>query len=361
MKRYLLFVVMILSLLLGGCGVFPREEVYQSAPTIPNYKGEEWKFAYAQRGNMTLTQSVVCTYVPVQTQTLDFSVSGLQYDEIFVSVGETVKKGQLLAQLDLTDVNREIAACQLALKQVELKMASLEENRGLELQRQKLMMQGSEAAELDAAQKKINDRYDLQKQALQDEMDITRMQLEECNKQIAARQLRAQIDGTATYVRTIKQGERSVAGERVIVIEDSMSSVFQAETKHWSSFVLGQEYAITVQEKTYVAVAVSEKELGLPETQKAEGFPATVYLKLQDKAVQLEEGDRGMLELEQDSRQNVIMIPETAVKETGTKTIVYYPDDNGLKAYKEVEVGLTANGMIEIISGIAEGECVIAG
>ena len=355
MKRYILPIALAVSLLLGGCGVFPQEETYQSAPTIPPYVQEEWTFAYAQRGDMVLTQSVICTYVPVQTETLSFSVSGLLYDEIFVSAGESVRKGQLLAQLDITGIQQEIAQCELQIKKVELQISALEENRALELQRQKLL-----AAE-DAELKKINDRYDLQKTALLDEKEIAQLKLTECNERIKSRQLRAKIDGTVTYARTVNPGDRSVSGERVITVEDSASSIFQAETKYWSSVVPGQEYVITIKSVEYEAVAVSEEELGVEETEKTEGFPARVYFKLNDKTQRLEDGARGMLELVLDSRENVLMVPETAVTKKNGKTIVYYQDENGLKVYKTVEVGLTADGMTEIISGLAQGECVIAG
>lgn len=354
MKKILLLLLAVF-LMLSGCGVFPQEQSYQSAPTIPPYTHEEWKFAYAHRGDMVLTESVICTYSPAQTETLSFSVSGLLYDEIFVAAGDSVKKGQLLAQLDISAVQQEIEQCQLALKKVELQMKALEENRALELQRQKLLNAD------EAAIRQINDRYDLQKQALQDEEDIARMQLEECDEKIRARQLYAKIDGTVTYVRNIKPGDRSAAGERVIAIEDSVSSVFQAESKNWSKVLPGEEYVITVKNETFAVVAVSEQELGIPETPKKEGVSATVYLRLKDAALQLEEGDRGMLELVLDTRENVLMVPETAVVKAKGKTIVYYQDENGLKVYKTVEIGLTANGMTEIVSGLTEGERVIAG
>jgi hypothetical protein len=38
---------------------------------------------------------------------------------------------------------------------------------------------------------------------------------------------------------------------------------------------------------------------------------------------------------------------------------VYYQDEHGMKNYKIVEVGMAANGMIEVISGLTEGECII--
>lgn len=55
------------------------------------------------------------------------------------------------------------------------------------------------------------------------------------------------------------------------------------------------------------------------------------------------------------------MVPDSAVTKIAGKTIVYYQDENGLKVYKTVEIGLSANGMTEIVSGLVPGECVIAG
>lgn len=354
MKRYLLL-LFVFVLILSGCGLIPQEQTYQSAPTIPPYEREEWKLSYVQRGDMVLADSVICTYAPAQTENLHFSVSGLMYDEIFVAVGDSVKKGQLLAQLDLSGVQEEMEQCRLQLKKATLQMDALEENWALELQRQALLNAD------EATIQQINDQYNLAKTALQDEMEIAQMKLEECNDRIAARQLRAKFDGTVTYVRSIKPGDRSSAGDRVITIEDSVSSMFQAETKHWAAVVPGETYTITIKNTPYEAVAVSEKELGIPEPPKKEGVSATVYLRLKDTALQLEAGDRGMLELVLDSREDVLMVPETAVAKSLGKTIVYYQDENGLKLYKTVEIGLTANGMTEIISGLAEGDCVIAG
>ena len=354
MKKCVLIIIAA-CMLLGGCGIFPQEQTYQSAPTLPSNSREEWKTAYVQRGDMALRQSVICVYVPVQTETMRFSVSGLMYDEILVQAGDQVKKGQLLAQLDISGVEQEIADCQLQGKLLDLQLEALEENRRLELQRQQLLNAD------EAAIQQINDQYDLQKKAFQDEKDIAQMKLEECQERIRSRQLRAQFDGTVTYARSVKPGDRSVAGDRVVTIENSVSSIFKAETKYWESVVPGEEYVITIKDENYRAVAVSEKELGIAQTEKLEGVSAPVYLRLKDTALQLEDGDRGMLELVLDTREDVLMVPETAVAKLQGKNVVYYQDENGLKVYKTVEIGLTADGMTEILSGLAEGECVIAG
>lgn len=354
MKKSLMLILAI-CLVLSSCGIFPREQSYQSAPTLPPYEREEWEMAYVQRGDLRLAESVICTYVPVQTETLSFVVSGILYDEIFVSAGDSVKKGQLLAQLDISTIQQEIEDCRLQLQKIDLQLEGLEEDRALELQRQKLLNAD------EATIKQINDSYDLQAQTLQDDRVIAQMLLDECNEKISARQLRAKFDGMVTYVRSIKPGDRSAAGARVITIEDSASSIFQAETKNWSKVILGNPYVITVKDAPYEAVAVSENELGIPVTERQEGVTAPIYFKLTDATVQLEDGDRGMLDLVLEIRENVLMVPEKAVAKSKGKTIVYYQDENGLKVYKTVEIGLTANGMTEIVSGLAEGDCVIVG
>ena len=81
---------------------------------------------------------------------------------------------------------------------------------------------------------------------------------------------------------------------------------------------------------------------------------------LKNPTFDLEDGDRGTLTLTLDSREDVLMVPESAVTTANGESIVYYQDAEGMKAYKPVETGLVANGMVEILSGLSEGESVIA-
>lgn len=42
-----------------------------------------------------------------------------------------------------------------------------------------------------------------------------------------------------------------------------------------------------------------------------------------------------------------------------TKRFVYVQDENGLRAMAEVETGFEADGFVEILSGLEEGDAVI--
>lgn len=359
LKRCGLLIAFFACVLLSSCSLLPEEETFSTAPLIREYEREEFKLAFAERGDMVLTQKVSCTYVPVQTEALRYTVGGLYFDEFFVEVGDSVTKGQLLAQLDLAGVESQIESSNMQIMKLSMRLSALEENRALALERQRLLMDTSTSAELSEALADVNEQYNIQKQALLDELEIAQLQLSEYEQQLAERQLRAGIDGTVTYVRSVKSGDRSAAGDRVISIADATTSLFRAETKLWDRFEPGQEYVITVSKADYEAIVTAEADLGLPETEKVEGETEYVYFMLKNPTFDLEDGDRGTLVLTLDSRTDVLMVPESAVTTADGQSIVYYQDEEGMKAYKPVEIGLVANDMVEILSGLTEGESVI--
>ena len=85
-----------------------------------------------------------------------------------------------------------------------------------------------------------------------------------------------------------------------------------------------------------------------------------VYFKLTQPALDLEDNDRGTLELVLDRREDALLLPEKAVSMMGEKQVVYYLDEEGIRRFREVTTGLAANGQIEILSGLNEGDEVIA-
>ena len=105
---------------------------------------------------------------------------------------------------------------------------------------------------------------------------------------------------------------------------------------------------------------MAEDELGLEPKPREEGKKAYVYFALTEPTFDLEDNDRGTLIIELDSRQNVLRVPASAISTINGETVVYYQNDEGMKAYKKVTVGLQAGDLIEIVDGLEEGDLVIA-
>lgn len=360
MKRFkILPVAMSGLLLLGGCGLLPEEETFRAAPVVKTYEKQEFEETLVVRGDLLLTNKITCNYVPTKSENLSFVVGGEFYDAFFVKKGDVVKKGDLLAQLDLSDAQDVIDQCTPQVNQLKMQIAAIEENRKLEIERQKIMMGDASKEALKEALARTNKQFDMQKQPLQDALAVVNLQLEETNKWIRDRQIRAGMDGTVTYVYEPEEYEFSSSGTRVISIADASTSLFRGDTKYWSYLKPGDVYTVAVGTKMYEAVVVSEEELGMEETEKVEGELAEIYLKLKVPAVDLEMQTFGTFELVRDSREDVLMVPKRAVSTTKGQSIVYYQDENGLKAYKKVETGLETDSMIEIVSGLSEGESII--
>ena len=183
----------------------------------------------------------------------------------------------------------------------------------------------------------------------------------EYDRRIEARRLRASFDGTVTYARKIDEGARSRLNERVVVVADSTLSLFRGETEWWSYFHEGDEYVITSNNREYHAVVTGEETLGLSPTEHVEGEKGSVYLALTEPAFDLDDGSRGTLILTRDSRTNVLMIPEDAVTLANGEPIVYYQNEEGVKAYKSIVIGLVAGDRVEVVDGLSEGDSVIVG
>lgn len=360
MKRWKSLIIILSGMLaLSSCGLLPEEETFRAVPLIKSYEKEEFNETVVVRGDMELTNKITCNYIPMASEHLSFAVGGELYDQIFVQVGDSVEKGQLVAQLDLSSAEEAVKNCTPQINRLELQIDALEENRALELERQKILMSGSPAEMLNEALQRTNDQFDAQKQPLEDQLTVAYIQLSEAKAQISERQLRAGISGTVTHVLEFEEDERNVAGDRVVTIADTSTALFRAETKYWSWLKPGDKHVITANKKEYEAVVVSEADLGLEEAEKEDGETAYIYLQLTKPAFDLEVQSFGAFDLLRDSRKDVLMVPDSAVTTLNGKSIVYYQDESGLKAYKQVETGLKANGMVEIVSGLAEGESII--
>ena len=55
------------------------------------------------------------------------------------------------------------------------------------------------------------------------------------------------------------------------------------------------------------------------------------------------------------------MIPEDAVTLANGEPIVYYQNEEGVKAYKSIVIGLAADDRVEVVDGLSEGDSVIVG
>ena len=360
------------ALILSGCQLMPAEETLPEIPIDRPHKKVEYNMTTVQRGDLILSQTVRCYYDLTNEETLSFSVGSVYIDSVYVTEGQQVQAGDLLATLDQENLRDQIATQQYKLDTLNLQKKQLQESKALDLQEHDILIDNLKkeldtSSDADSILKKIETQkqkrtnteaqYAKKAQDLEDSIYLQELKLQETKASLETRQLRAGISGIVTFVRNYTEGQRSVKGQNVITISDWDSALFYIKGEHSTYFPVGTETVITANKTELEAVAVDPALYGIAPPKEDESPKA--YLKLKKPDPTLSDGDKGSIELILDQRLNVLYVEKDAVSTANGKSFVYVLDENGLRTTKDVTTDMVCGDYIEIVSGLQEGDRVI--
>jgi len=361
------------ALSLSACQLMPEEEVLPDLPLVQPQEKAEYTFGTIARGDLILSETVRCTYDLVNEETLSFSVGGVYIDAVYVSEGQYVHAGDLLATLDPGSLQEQVTTQQHKLNTLNLQKKQLRENLELELRRHDAIIadlerqlnspdaQTAVIAQIIETQKQKREDTQIQYankiQSVEDSIYLQQMSLKEKEAQLATRQLRAGISGIVTFVREVAEGQRSAKGQSFITISDWDSALFFVKGEMAEYFPVGTEAVITAGKNVLEAVTVDPAEHGIPAPE--EGSQPMAYLKLKQPDPSLDDGDRGTIELILEQRLNVLYAPKDGVVVSDGEAFVYITDENGLRVRQLVTIGLECGDFIEIVDGLQEGDQII--
>ena len=346
-------------LALSSCSLLPEEETFAHAPTVKEYEGAVYKTAFSTVDDVILSERVSAYYVPLQAESLGFAKAGELYGEFNVTVGDNVKKGDVLALLDMGEMESEMEGYTKQNAALETSIRQNEEKRALALKQAQERTAGMDQEAVNEALDAVNRQYDASAQSLNDSLYLLNARIDALQEKIDERRIVAPFDGTITYVYSPEVSELTSLSQTVIKIADSSMSLFRGNTEYWDKVVYDEDYIITVSGTEFRARAATEKELNIPETAHEPGKKGNIYFVLQDQTYDLADNASGRVEILIDKREQVVCVPNKAISEINGETVVYYPLESGVKYYKNVEIGLVGNSLTEILSGIGDGEEVI--
>jgi len=383
-KRCLLGLItlMLISVVLPACQLLPAEENLPSVPVVQSYETKEYKYVTVARGDLVSSVTVGVSYQLTKKEDLSFPIGGLLIDPLTISSGQTVKKGDVLATLDMNSYQPQLDAQQYQINVLYKQREHLEQSLELELthfdamlkslEQELQQLQTSEPTQkvqqqIEALQKQMESieqrrasaqsTFDSKVKSIDDSIYLKLLQMEELEATGGGRWLVAGMDGVISYLRPMKSGQRSVKGERFITISDFDSAAFAAQTDHAEHFIVGSEVTVNCQGTSYKATVVEPEDLGLEVTEEQRA--KMIYLKLKEPDPTLKERTSGTVELTLDSRSDVLYILHKAVRTTDGNTFVYVLDENNLRTMRNVTIGLKAGTLVEVISGLNEGDRVL--
>ncbi len=336
---------------LSGCVFLPDEEEVIAAPSVET-KEISYTTIEAKRKDL-VKKDVNSATVQSQLQyDLSFSEQSGTITKIYVRSGDKVKVGDIICELDTSELDYKITETELYLKKAQLDKKVLQER-------------GASQNEIDRAQV---------------EVDLIQMQLDDFTAKKEDSKLYAEIDGTVSALGSgISAGNYVDAGKTVATIIDTESLYIKIKPDDYKLYDMGTAMSIEIDDVPYAAeVFMIPEEVVADDYEEDEPIydiydpdeeekPVAnelqfdrehVYIKFVDTPPENCVGTLVDAVLVIDERQNVITVANNLIKKIDGKDIVYLLKD-GKKVAQNVEVGLTTASQSEIISGIEEGDVVI--
>jgi len=348
-RKAMLPLFFLMAVNLCSCALLPKEDQPLTAPVMKKYDPAQYNIYTVTRGDIQKNVTISVSYVHAVTQTLSFQTGGLVISKVNVSKGDSVKKGDILASLDTSDIDGPLSDVKNQLAANETAAQNSEALYQIDKKISALTPDGNSRAAADYAARSADLEFD--RKALQLRLDLLQ-------KKEAERYITAGIDGVISYMAPIKQGDISIKNSGIITLDSGSSSVFSATGSNAPLLVPGTVVDINVNGDnggTYRAKAGDPASLGITEPSKD-----AAYLAL-DEPVNFPENTFGTIVYTADERKNVLYIPSAAITKVRDRLFVYLLDENNIKTIRDVKIGLDAGANSEITDGLKEGEKIIVG
>ena len=351
-KKRLLLLSLSACHLLVGCSLLPVEE---TRPTLVVKTSEkvEYTVESVKREDLVSSKFIYCTYVQLNDESLSFALDDLVIDKVHVEVGNTVKKGDLLAELSLGSMEDEIENLEYTIKSNRIKLENQMSLMNLELlKEEKLFKSGLQTKEsYDNNVTNIEKKYKETIRNYEDTLYIDELKMDKYSKYQNDSKIYAGMDGIVSFVKENLVGSKSREGHEIIRIIDNSQFAFRVETEYAPYFIDGEVVDVEMRlNGGDIYKAIVSHDIDNPEV---------VYFELQEPNFNLNVGDRGTINLILEQKEDVLTVSSRALRKANDFYYVYYVNEDGIRSMKEVTIGMMGNNSVEITSGLEFGDIVI--
>jgi len=318
--------VLLLSACEKGAEVEDEQAVEDETPAVPV------ETSAPVRGDIYATYTGTAPIEAFAEADVVAKVDG-EVRELHVEEGDMVSKDQILATLDGDRLRLELSESQARLRKMQRDF-----QRNKELQDKGLISEGDF--------EKI--QYDLE--ALEASFNLASLELNYT-------QIRAPIDGVVSE-RYLKLGNTIKTGDpvfRVTSFDPLVAYLFVPE-REFRQIAAGQPVQIEIDALPGAPVAATVTRISPIVDPDTGTFKITIEMRGAEQPIK--PGMFGRMSIVYDKHENVLQVPRSAIIEsTGESTVFVVEDEVGIR--KQVETGFSGNGMVEITSGLTDGERVI--
>ena len=351
------------TVFLAGC----KEQVTEKAPELVDAVGVDMDTAEVVRMDLSGVVSYSAQIVP-KIDEISFLSSG-SIDELKVSVGDHVKKGQLLATLSgnsgkakqlREEINNLKAANEDVNKQSLYDIDMMEENlKSLRKKRKAVKKAGRK--QMDRQITEVEENIKIAEEKLRQQKELQQLEIRQKERELSEEQgtqkngklyspINGEIVGTTGGSGYMVQGGNT-AFQVANMEAPRLKTVYISNAKLASA----SQYVAVVKGKQY-EVELEEQELSREEIERST-HPANTWFDFVDTSVDAKVGKSATLNLYTDAVENALVVPANAVFQSGEESYVYLVDGDA-KTKVVVTTGTKTDAYVQIESGVKEGDIV---
>lgn len=330
-KVSLLLTTVMITAVFSGCYFFPKEEEVL-APPIKVPDKVEYDTIEVKKGD--IENKIACTGNFVSISQVDhfYKDRGGRLRSVRVKLGDEVKKGDILAELETDTILNDIQLQEIALKRAKLIYDNAKTRYDIE---------GGSKSEIEMAELDV---------------EANQIKLDSLKKEYERTKLTATIDGEVIYVTDIKLGEYVNAYQTIVRIADPSKLQLRYSGDKVSYFKLGMKATADLDKKQYPAEVVMTPSEAPDDA--SEEVKKSVQLRIDNLPKDVTIGDSATISLTLEKRSGVIIVPRQVVNSFGTRKFVNVLKDN-IREERDIETGVENSTQVEVLSGLEEGELVI--
>ncbi|WP_010272234.1 efflux RND transporter periplasmic adaptor subunit [Paenibacillus senegalensis] len=328
-------------LLAAGCSLLPQEDEEEELPIINPPKLSAKPEYEVKTGVLEKTVRGTGKMMSAKEEELYFTVDGKRIKEIYVSSGDSVEAGQLIAELDVSELESQLRQKRLQLRSEEIALIEI-------------LRDTTDKTSDEIEQAKIN-------------YELSREEISELEQTISKSKLTAPFSGTIAGLY-MKKGDASKEYETVAVLAD-MSSLAVAVSLSADDL---KKVAIGMEARVDINGAGQHKGtlLQLPNPSSPDGNTGTggqqqdsldnyVLIQLEAMPENVHRGTQLGATFIIERRENVTLIPLSTLRTITGRSYVQVVDPDGTKREVDVEVGQQTPTEVEIVKGLTPGQKVV--
>ena len=350
-----------LALMLGlGCG---KDAANQNGNNRSNVAKVEVEVARARLGQIETTIRVTGTVKAAQETKIGAKVSG-RVEKVNVDEGDRIKERDALVVLEQTDfklavreaeaaVNNASAAVSVA--SVSLDKASNDFKRFAGLREQKVISEQS-YEDADTAKRVAEENLELARASLAQ----AQARLESARQRLSDSVIRAPFAGVVVGKMT-NEGEYVAAGGPPLVWLMDLGSVkidLGVPEEHAGKVRVGQGANVSVDAFPETSFSGNVIRVNPRVDAGSRSFNVQIEIENSDPDHYLNSGMFARVALVTGAKPDAVIVPESALVTTEGKRLLYVIEGASARA-REIEVGASYGGNVEIVSGVKPDELVI--